>query len=229
MILMKSPLFEKEFKFENSYINVLEIHNIELFREIVQTINLEIKTKEEVSKLIFLDNDNKVSISKDILIIQDYFNLDINNTKIIKQLYVDVETKYIQDNDLNIFTQKINDVLNEIRKTLLEYDFDFTYKEQLSVSELLKSISLKFDIKNYVDIIENILYLFEIISMFKICKVCVFVNMKGYLKKEEIEEVYKMAMHKNIKLLLIEHYEDNNVNKYEKKLIIDNDFDEFMV
>ena len=51
-------------------------------------------------------------------------------------------------------------------------------------------------------------------------------NLKTFLQKDDLLELYKYSMYNNIKLLVLENKHYENVLKYEKKNIIDENFDE---
>ena len=51
-------------------------------------------------------------------------------------------------------------------------------------------------------------------------------NLKTFLQEEDLLELYKYSMYNNIKLLVLENKHYENVLKYEKKNIIDENFDE---
>lgn len=51
-------------------------------------------------------------------------------------------------------------------------------------------------------------------------------NLKTFLQEDDLLELYKYSMYNNIKLLVLENKHYENVLKYEKKNIIDENFDE---
>lgn len=56
-----------------------------------------------------------------------------------------------------------------------------------------------------------------------------FVNLKTYLTKEELIEIYKYAIYNKIKIILIDSKSYGVTIEYERKLIIDENLDEFML
>ena len=88
---------------------------------------------------------------------------------------------------------------------------------------------MKFNEYYYDNPFDNIICLFDLISNFKLYKIIVLVNLKLFFNDEEIVEIYKSALQRNIKLLVIEYSEENYLLEYENKLYIDNEFDEFVL
>ncbi len=63
----------------------------------------------------------------------------------------------------------------------------------------------------------------------RVNKLLVFVNLKDYLQKEEIEELYKYALYNEVGIMLIDSDSYGCTLNNEKKLIIDGNFDEIVV
>ena len=69
----------------------------------------------------------------------------------------------------------------------------------------------------------------DINSIFNINELLVFINLKQYLTNEELKEFYKYSLYNNVKIILIDSQSYGTANEYEKKLIIDNNLDEFLL
>ncbi|MGL5122611.1 MAG: type II-A CRISPR-associated protein Csn2 [Fusobacteriaceae bacterium] len=72
------------------------------------------------------------------------------------------------------------------------------------------------------------LSIIEIVSELQLNKFIIFCNLKSYLLEDELKEIYKFSLYKKIPLILFESSFDKNYFEYEKKLTIDNDYDEFV-
>ena len=91
---------------------------------------------------------------------------------------------------------------------------------------LFQSASLNFTIYSYDSIVDNIEYIINIISTLKIASVLVIPNLKVYLDEKELLEIYKYSIYNNVRLLIIENNKCEKIMKYERKNIIDEEFDE---
>lgn len=229
MIELRMSILENIIKFDERYIQVLEITPKDLYKKITFIFNKYFNNIEDGNDLIILEDGKRLEVSKSIMVINDFFNLDINSNKIIKALYNDVELEYnveYGEDDLRI---KLEEILSNIKEILLEYDFELEFKQELKLSELLKTLGLKFNQYCYDEPFTNLLCIFDLISMFHICKVLVLINVKVHFNEEELMELYKSALQRNIKLLIIESSQKNNILEYENKLFIDEDYDEFIL
>lgn len=227
MIIIRSELLENDIEFLDEYINVLEIKNRELFRKFTYLLNKNINSSNANEEIILLEDNNRIDMTKNIFLIYDIYNLDLNHNKILKSLYEDLNKEY----NFNYSEEELIEIqcklLENIKSILIDYDYEFTMKDFLTVKDILKALELKLNLDYYDNPMENILALFEIISTFKIYKVIVLLNAKCYFTKDELSEIYKVAKYKRINILFVEYYIDESLQPYENKTVIDNDFDEF--
>lgn len=229
---MKISIFSLEnvLNFDESNIQVLEIERPSLFRSVVYSFNQLQNGEVGTEQIVLEDKDEILEIPKHTMMIFDVFNFDFNRSLILKNLYGLIEQDIIMDEDLKSQIQDIALRLNAlVAETTLEYNFSLAYKNVISISEMLKLIRLKFNINEYTDPTDNIHAIMEIVSSLKICKILVLVNCKCYFDEVEIQELYKSAIYKKINLLLLEPNHNPRIIKYEKKLYIDGNYDEYIL
>lgn len=214
--------FENEIEFEEETVNVISVNNVECFRNIISSINSKI-LGEEINE-VFLLNDEKeeLDMNKEVLMVLDVFNIDYNSKKILSKIYELIEEKIVMNQDLEI-DNKIFELRNYIVEEINELPFEFIMKDEIKIMDILKMYSLKIDSDNYNKLTKKIEFLIDIISTLKIAKILIIPNMKLFLTDEEVVEVYKYSLYNNVNLLIIER-NDRKKLKYEKKLVIDEDF-----
>ena len=88
---------------------------------------------------------------------------------------------------------------------------------------------LNVSIKNKDNILDNLFLLADIEHELNISKLLVFVNLKQYLNEQELIELYKYLLYNNIVVLLIDSQAYGVCNEYEKKIIIDNELEEYKI
>lgn len=214
--------FENEIEFEEEMVNVISVNNVECFRNIITSINSKI-LGEEINE-VFLLNDEKeeLDMNKEVLMVLDVFNIDYNSKKILSKIYELIEEKIVMNQDFEI-DNKIFELRNYIIEEINELPFEFIMKDEIKIMDILKMYSLKIDSDNYNKLTEKIEFLIDIISTLKIAKILIIPNMKLFLTDEEVVEVYKYSLYNNVNLLIIER-NDRKKLKYEKKIVIDENF-----
>lgn len=211
----------------NNKINVLEIENKALFKNIVTKLNDVINYKEEEADITLSDGEQVLDMNKYIQIIIDPFNIDFNSKDILGKLYGKLE-------QLNSLESAINDEYIRITNELIAYTrdlandltFDCNVAEKISFKDILKIVSLKIDGDQYQKLEDKIMFFIDLISEFELCKSLVFVSIKQYFTNEELEIIYKYAISKEVGIVLLENSSSEKL-KLEHKVIIDNDFEDF--
>ena len=120
-----------------------------------------------------------------------------------------------EKNKINIeLINILDDVSSSINYSGVVYQLDFSW------SELFKMYGVKIDAPE--DFQTRVMEYMKIIS--ELCNISIFcfVNLKNYLKREEIIDLYKNAEYNKIKLLMIESNEKAMIDS-EHMTIIDND------
>lgn len=214
--------FEDEIYLDEENVNIIEIESPKYFANFLGNLNDKINGIEN-DEIFLLDNDDKeLEMNKNMYMIFDLYNIDYNSKKILNKLYEIIESNVEKNQDLeleNLMLQIRNYLIQEIN----ELQFEFTMKSELNVSEILKLYNLKIDENNYDTILEKIEFFINIISTLKIASILVIPNLKQYLEKDELLELYKYALYNNIKLILIERKNEEKL-KYEKVFFIDTNF-----
>lgn len=219
--------FANELKFYDDKINILCIKNTKCFTNIIQKINNKIEGIENEEIFLLDDMNEELKMQKEVLMIIDLFNIDFNSKKILGKLY-----DKISDSIENSDSTKIQNMLIEIRKSIIdeinEFPFEFTMSDNIDIVNMLKLYDLKIDKLAYESILEKIEFLIDLNTTLNIFSIIVIPNLKIYLSQKELIELYKYSLYNNVKLLLIEKNIDNKL-EYEQVLVIDESFDDYII
>lgn len=224
---LKITGFNNELEFYDGKINILCIKDTKCFTNIIQKINYKIEGIENEEIFLLDDMNNEMKMQKEMLMIIDLFNIDFNSKKILGKLY-DIISESIENSD----NTKIQNMLIEIRKSIIdeinEFPFEFTMSDNVDIVNMLKLYNLKIDKLAYETILEKIEFLIDLNTTLNIFSIIVIPNLKIYLSQKELIELYKYSLYNNVNLLLIEKDINEKLN-YEQVLIIDEEFDDYIM
>ena len=161
------------------------------------------------------------------MIVLDIFNIDYNSRKVLNKIY-DIIAENIEKNQDYEVEKMVMQLRNYIIQEINELPFEFVMKSELEIPEILKLYNLKIDDVNYTSILEKVEILIDIISTLKVADILIIPNLKLFLSSEELVELYKYSLYNNVKLLLIERNNEEQL-KYEKNIIIDENFCDFII
>lgn len=228
-MIIRISNFENDIAISDEYVRVLEIEDKALFINIVQSINSLCYNQDSSEYILLLESNKELDFSKNAYFVFDILNIDFNDRKILNKLYSNIKSNVYLDDDLRRDLEKYYvEVFNLIDSTLLELPFEFTFKAELVVEDLLKFYGIKI-INESQSFMEKFLYLIDLVSMLDLCKVLIFCNIKSFFTDRQIEEIYKHVIHNQLKVLLLEGSSTDQILKHEKKNRIDMDFDDYEI
>ena len=212
--------------FNNEYINCLEVENKNYFYKIVKELN-NIANGEMEDNIIFTDNEsNEINIINKINIIIDYFNIDFNSKKILSLINKKINSS-ISVNDKDNLSKLYNKIKKIYIPILNDMNLNIDINNDFDLDLIIKLLNVS--IKNKDNILDNLFLLIDIEHELNMNKLLVFVNLKQYLNEQELIELYKYLLYNNIVVLLIDSQAYGISNEYEKKIIIDNDLEEYKI
>lgn len=218
---MKLAGFDLEIEMSCDKSNILIIEDHKLFAQ--TCLNLNYSYDDEI---VFCENDTLIK-TKDIIIINDVLNYDINNKTIITKLYKKVINDLLMDSDIEYdLRDKFNGIYKIIYDIIEEYNIDIAFDDEIDFMKYLKCIGLKI-VNNYDKVIDKILDIVEVYS--ELCnQTMIFINVLSYFDDKEIKELLKYIKYKKLSVLFIENRYNDYVY-FENKYMIDYDFDDYII
>ena len=197
---------------------VFVLENPHVFAEFLQDFQNQISGSEESFALS--EGEKEYKLSKVVDYVMDPFSLDFNKKAILNKLYAKMNVlgdEMVQEKaEVNASMLRILEtILEELPYQNVEYQYDFAWQE------LFKLYGVKINCE-YESLIEKLTEYIKISSTLAGFGVLLLVNVKNYLTKEEIKELYQQAAYSKTKLLLVEGQEREKLEG-EKITIIDKD------
>lgn len=154
-------------------------------------------------------------------LILDYFNLDINQRKMVNYLYATLESE-ILDTDLYVQWRDVNGSLLRLLEYAIEAsDYDVVYSE-VDIKTFLKMLSVSFR-KRAVSSIEHLLEYQRLVNEVLHVRIFILVNATTYFTREELNYLYEQAEYKKYYLLLLDTQQVEVYSQKENLIIIDKD------
>ena len=210
---------ENLIEISNEYIRCIEIENKDYFYRFIYLLN---NYNEDI-----LNEDELLLMDKiDSKLVTDYFNLNINDKKILNAI-----NKYIKE---NINEENYNKLLKDYQKlyksfalSLNDIDIPLEINEDINIENIIKLMNPKIKVEK--NLLKNIFTLIDIFKELNIYNLLILVNIKQYLTIDELQELYKYAIYNKLSILLIDNKTYGITQKYEKKIIIHDNLDEFVI
>lgn len=214
---IKFSFLENEIVLNKENVFSLEIESKDYFYRIVNILNNY--SLDEIIEEIF-DKNYKIKL------FIDYFNLDINNKKTLNNIIKLIE-KSCDEIALDNLTKSYQKILRNFNNIINNIDINLSLNNEFSINNINKMLDIKIELKN--NLLSNLITIIDVNKELKEYDLLIFINLKQYLSKEEIIELYKYAIYNNNLILLIDSQSYGTTVKYEKKLLIDENLEEFML
>lgn len=197
---------------------ILVVENPIVYTSLVQ--NLWNQCEGNVGTWILSDGNKALNLTKNIKCIINPFSININDKMIITKLYQ--ELKYLSDENLLLESSKINiGIINYLDKLSFLTSYPLTFNVDFNLINLLKMYDLKLDTSSQ-SFLEKIVEYLKILNQICHINIFVFIGLKHYLTKEDIQQLYEFVFYEKIYLLLIESNQYETISN-EKIFIIDKD------
>lgn len=193
---------------EENKVSVFSLENTRMYSEWLKS--LWNQYSGNIGEFILSEGTKELNISKVMDVVFNPFQLSLNNAKILKGLYKEIEELSVSSlyEKKAIMNQHILEYWQQV-ELLVDYPLD--YSLEVPVSNLLKLFNFKIDIE-CSSLLENLVNYIQL--MHRICRINVFcfVNLKLYLSCEDLTNLYKTCFYEEVFLILFE-------GRYEKALV----------
>ena len=191
--------------FANEYINAVEIENKRYFYRFVNDL-YSVYINGYSDNLKFIQDNKEINMNGKIKVFINYFDFQFDSKK-----YTNEISKFVS-----------NYINEEDTKNLINL-----YSNDITIDNINKLVKLGISSKE--ELLDNLMLLIDLEHTLKTNNFLVFVNLKQYLTKDEVVELYKYAIYNEITIMLVDSICHGVTLKNEKKYIIDENLDEFML
>lgn len=216
---------DNQIVFASDYINAVEIENKRYFYRFVNDL-YSVYISGYSDNLKFIQDNKEINMNGKIKVFINYFDFQFDSKKYTSEISKFV-SNYINEKDTKNLINLYGKMTRIYKKALNDIDLPLYVENDISIDNINKLIKLGISPKE--ELLDNLLLLIDLECTLKTNNLLVFINLKQYLNKEEIVELYKYAIYNNIQIILIDSLSYGVTLKNEKKHIIDENLDEFVL
>ena len=217
---------DNELILEDNKILNIEIYNKKFFDRFIKDLNL-IENGNNLEEITAFNKQNEeITLTNKIEILSDFLEFDLYNKKYSSdfQKYI---VKNSEEKNIDKIVKEYSKVYDSITNIVNLVDIPITIKNDFDFDSIIKSF--KFEVNFSDNLLNNLINLLEVKTNLSKEKIYIFINLKSYLNNEDLLEFYKYIYLKNINSIFIDTSKYADLNDYINKVIIDRDFDEFVI
>ena len=213
------PEWNFQVDFDEKKIPVIYIENPTHYSQIIgEFIN---QCKKVDGRFVLSNGSKEIPFDKSVDFIFNPFILDLNERKIITKLYQFLESNVVED----YFADKMEvsiQILSFIDKLVSTQEYPLTYNQEISIQDVFKLVDVKIDLEAG-KLVEQLVDYMNITRSLCEYELYIFVNLKQFINKEELDKLMKNCIYDKISILLLESSDLYERAQYEKKYVIDRD------
>ena len=216
---MISTLFDIEIFFETPCFYSVIIENKKLNYDVCRYLYNEFCDKNEY--FAFFNDDKKLDISNESAFIYNLFSLDLNTKKNINALYKILKKtipETLQDDIKNIRES----IFEVVKKISLEFEIELNVNSEIREDDLFKIIDLRFSENDDSLLLRFKKYIETIYELINI-KVFFTYRLHEYFEKDELNLLTHELFYKNISIINIEQSNNFEKTRDETFVIVDHD------
>ena len=175
---------------------------------------------------LYDDSNQEITGTNKIKIFINYFDFQLDSKKYINDISKYIENNISEENKMKLINE-YKKIISLYKRALNEIVLPICINPDFDVESLTKLLKIKLEIKN--EILDNLLLIIDLENALNRKNILFFINLKQYLTNDELLELYKYSIYRQIPIVLIDSQNYGTSLKYEKKLIIDSELDEFML
>ena len=223
---LKINYFDNQIRLNKENIQVIEIENKKTFYRLVNDL-YSIKNNEKLNEIYFFDDNNQeINMYDKVELYINFFDLELNSKKNLNMLNKNIVNN-INDQEKNEILNNFKKLYKSFNKILFNIDIPIILNNDITIEDIVKFF--KISINKHNDLLDNLLLLIDLEKNLKINEILFFINLKQYLNKDELIELYKYSIYNEITIVLIDSQSYGIKLEYENKLIIDENLDEFVL
>lgn len=217
---------DNDIEINENEICTLEIENKNYFYRLVKDLYNICEGNVVDDIYLFDDKNNEIGYFNMFKIFVNFFDFNLDS----KKMSTDV-AKYINKSvsieGKDSILKQYHKIIKLYRNELNNIDLPLIIEPEIEFENITKFLKINIDVKQ--SLIDNLLLLIDIENIFKTKNILIFINLKQYLNKNELEELYKYSKYNEVQLLLIDSQCYGVTLPTEKKYIIDENLDEFVL
>ena len=217
--------FDNQIIFTSGYINAIEIENKRYFYRFVNDL-YSVYTNGYSDNLKFINDNKEINMNGKTKVFINYFDFQFDSKKYTNEISKFV-SNYISEEDIKNLINLYSKMTKIYKKALNDIDLPLYVENDISIDNINKLMKLGISPKE--ELLDNLMLLIDLEHTLKTNNLLIFVNLKQYLTKDEVVELYKYAIYNEIMIMLVDSISYGVTLKNEKKYIIDENLDEFML
>lgn len=216
---------ERPIDIEPSLPFVLEIENRVLFSRVIQSFLSEAGESAVEPYTLWSEAGKEIRPRGFAVFVANPFDLPWNDRVLMGEITSRLERIYREDEHIRSALEEVAQLLSsKVSFLAMQLQSDYAFEVDWDLRRYMKAFGFGVDFDDADALIDNLIKFMTLASDASLKKLIVFVNLKLFLSKNELERLYEQIFFSNLQVLFLENIRDMQYHEHEQKMNIDLDF-----
>lgn len=220
--------FEHSIDMRDSRVLALHIANQALFARVVSALLSGQGERAAEPYTLWGDDGKELRANNVFLPIANPFDLPWKHKRLLGALYSRFEEALLIDEDLRLKMQELHSgMVSSVNQIGFQFNAEYDFGVEWELRHYLKAFDYGVGPREASSLLDNLIQFVDLAADVACDMVLLFVNLKTFLGKNDLLELYERMIFHGISAILIENQNSPLYTDFEKKIIVDQHFIEY--
>lgn len=220
--------FEHSIDMRDSRVLALHIANQALFARVVSALLSGQGERAAEPYTLWGDDGKELRANNVFLPIANPFDLPWKHKRLLGALYSRFEEALLIDEDLRLKMQELHlGMVSSVNQIGFQFNAEYDFGVEWELRHYLKAFDYGVGPREASSLLDNLIQFVDLAADVACDMVLLFVNLKTFLGKNDLLELYERMIFHGISAILIENQNSPLYTDFEKKIIVDQHFIEY--
>ena len=216
--------FENPLELEAGETSVLQVENGALFARVASSLKSGCG-HYALEPYSFWDEEREVMPKDALMFVSDPLSLPWDDKTLLSAVVKQIEREFLEDEDLRMEVEEAEGALRQKLELLdMGFNADIGFALEWDLKRYLKFLGFGIAFQEEKTFLDNLLNFLSYALDAGCKKVICLVNLKTFLTKNELEQLYEHIFFLKLRVLLLENKHDDSSYEHERKIAIDLQF-----
>lgn len=222
--------FEHPIDMCDSHVLALHIANQTLFARVAAALLSDQGEQTSEPYTLWGDDGKELRAGNVFLPIANPLDLPWKHKRLLGALYSRFEEALLVDEDLRLRMQELHlGMMSCVNQIGFQFNAEYDFSVEWELRHYLKAFDYGVGSREASSLLDNLIQFVDLAADVACDMVLLFVNLKTFLGKNDLLELYERMVFREIRAILVENQNSPFYNEFERKVIVDQHFIEYEV
>ncbi len=215
---------------ESKRVTVMQVSSQSLFARITSALFSEQGEWACEPYTLWDDDEREIKAAEAFISISNPLNLPWKHKLLVGALHERLEECLNFDEDLRFEIQRLNaELMSCVSRVGFQFNADYEFKVEWNLRQYLRAFDYGLAVSASNTLLDNLILFVDLVADMCANRALLFVNLKTFLSKKDLNELYSRILFHGIPVLLLENQESEIYEEFEQKIIVDQHFVEYII